>query len=214
MPSNLPYLAAPGSIKSCLEKIKTAATPERVTADFVSTILKIKGGTGRALIPYLKKIGFVAPDGAPTDLYKRFRNHSSAGAAAASAVKIGYKPLSAVNEFFYELGDKDLLALINQVTGAGAGDKVAKLTLATLLALRSFADFASAGEAAAASTETASLANKTSDTERVASNADESRPIGINLGYTINLHLPATSDPAVFNAIFKSLREHLLSSHE
>ncbi|MCP9487841.1 MAG: hypothetical protein MSC30_18535 [Gaiellaceae bacterium MAG52_C11] len=33
---------------------------------------------------------------------------------------------------------------------------------------------------------------------------------GINLGYTINLHLPATSDIAVFNAVFKSIREHLL----
>jgi hypothetical protein len=33
---------------------------------------------------------------------------------------------------------------------------------------------------------------------------------GLNLGYTINLHLPPTSDVAVFNAIFKSLREHLL----
>lgn len=32
----------------------------------------------------------------------------------------------------------------------------------------------------------------------------------MNLGYTINLNLPATSDIAVFNAIFKSLRENLL----
>jgi hypothetical protein len=32
----------------------------------------------------------------------------------------------------------------------------------------------------------------------------------LSLGYTINLNLPATSDIAVFNAIFKSLREHLL----
>ena len=32
----------------------------------------------------------------------------------------------------------------------------------------------------------------------------------LSIGYTINLHLPATSDIAVFNAIFKSLRENLL----
>jgi len=32
----------------------------------------------------------------------------------------------------------------------------------------------------------------------------------LGLSYTINLNLPATSDIAVFNAIFKSLREHLL----
>ena len=33
---------------------------------------------------------------------------------------------------------------------------------------------------------------------------------GINLSYTINLNLPATTDINVYNAIFKSLKEHLL----
>jgi hypothetical protein len=32
----------------------------------------------------------------------------------------------------------------------------------------------------------------------------------VNLSYTINLNLPATSDVAVFNAIFRSLQENLL----
>jgi hypothetical protein len=36
--------------------------------------------------------------------------------------------------------------------------------------------------------------------------------VGLNLSYTINLNLPATSDQAVFNAIFKSLKEHLISN--
>ena len=86
----LPYLASPGSIKTAFEKIRTAATPERVTGDFMNTKLQIKGGTGSALIPFLKKIGFVASDGAPTELYKRFRNPSIGGTAVAAAIKIGY----------------------------------------------------------------------------------------------------------------------------
>ena len=32
----------------------------------------------------------------------------------------------------------------------------------------------------------------------------------INLSYTINLNLPATTDIEVFNAIFKSLKQHLI----
>jgi hypothetical protein len=47
-----------------------------------------------------------------------------------------------------------------------------------------------------------------------ANNMASNRPVGVNLSYTINLNLPATSDQAVFNAIFKSLREHLLSHEE
>jgi hypothetical protein len=38
--------------------------------------------------------------------------------------------------------------------------------------------------------------------------------MGLSLSYTINLNLPATSDAAVFNAIFKSLKEHLLREED
>ena len=40
--------------------------------------------------------------------------------------------------------------------------------------------------------------------------ATDTQPVGIGLSYTINLNLPETSDIAVFNAIFKSLKENLL----
>jgi hypothetical protein len=38
------------------------------------------------------------------------------------------------------------------------------------------------------------------------------KKVNIGLNYTINLVLPKTDDPAVFNAIFKSLRENLLKN--
>ncbi len=141
MAVSFPYLASPGSIKVCLEKVKAAATPDRVTQDFITTKLQIKGGTGKALIPFLKKIGFVAPDGSPTDIYKRFRNHATAASAVNDSVKLGYKELGLINEYFYDLNDKDLLALIVQVTGVEAGNQVAKLTLSTLKILKAFANF-------------------------------------------------------------------------
>ena len=34
--------------------------------------------------------------------------------------------------------------------------------------------------------------------------------VELKVGYTINLNLPETTNPDVFNAIFKSLKEHLL----
>jgi hypothetical protein len=39
---------------------------------------------------------------------------------------------------------------------------------------------------------------------------DPTEEVKLNLAYTINLVLPKTDDVAVFNAIFKSLRENLL----
>lgn len=212
MESALPYLASPGSIKTALERIRQAATPDRVTRDFVTTKLGIKGGTGAALIPYLKKIGLVNSDGTPTEIYKQFRNSTTGSAAIASAIKLGYKKLAQVNEYFYELNDKDLQALIVQVAGTEAGAPVAKLTFSTLKALRAFADFEEAAEAGETRDDTSTAAAlRTGDRSE---GAIQSSKVGMNLSYTINLNLPATSDQAVFNAIFRSLREHLLSNAE
>ena len=74
MEKSLPYLVSPGSIKTALERIRPAAAPDRVTGDFITTKLSIKGGIGAALLPFLKKIGLANSDGSPTELYKQFRN--------------------------------------------------------------------------------------------------------------------------------------------
>jgi hypothetical protein len=208
---SLPYLVTPGSIKTGLERIKAAATPDRVTGDFVKTKLNIKGGTGDALIPFLKKIGFVAPDGSPTEIYRRYRNDATAGQAVAEAVRVGYKELEKSNEYFYDLDDKGLLSLIVQVTGAEVGSKVASLTMSTIKQLKQFADF-EYKSAAAASSPTESVSTGSQDS--VSQFKRSGNGIGLNLAYTINLNLPATSDQAVFNAIFRSLKENLLADND
>jgi len=207
---SLPYLVSPGSLKTALERIQSAATPDRVSKDFVSTKLQIKGGTGSALIPFLKKIGFVASDGAPTDLYKKFRNTATEKAAAAQAVKLGYGPLSEVNEYFYDLNEKDLMSLILQVTGAEKDNQVAKYTLSTFKNLKSFANF----ERNEKAEDTPLPANTNGEVHTISaesSRASSVAKVGMNLSYTINLNLPATTDQAVFNAIFRSLKENLIN---
>jgi Family of unknown function (DUF5343) len=213
MSASLPYLVSATSLKNALERIRTAATPERVTGDFVNAKLQLKGGSGSVMPPFLKKIGLVASDGTPTDLYKKFRNVASSGAAIAEAVKIGYKELALANEYFYDLSDKELLALILQVTGAAADSDPAKLTLRTIKTLKSFADFDS--KVQPESTMTFMPDSSTATQNQSGQNAiSTTSRVGLNLSYTINLNLPATSEQAVFNAIFRSLKEHLLSTDE
>ncbi|MET4296838.1 hypothetical protein ABIB06_007553 [Bradyrhizobium sp. LB8.2] len=86
----LPYVTATGNVEKALVGIKTAATPSKVTQDFVKTILKVPGGSGDQMTSYLKKIGFVNADSTPSDIYTRFRNSSTAAAAAAAALRHGY----------------------------------------------------------------------------------------------------------------------------
>lgn len=207
MPTNLPYLGTANSLKTALEKIQSAATPDRVTIDFVNNILQIKGGTGNSIIPYLKKIGLVSTDGSPTDLYKRYRNQTTGGAAIADAVRIGYKPLLEANEYFYSLNDADLKSLVVQVTGLDKENSVVKQVCATFRVLKAFATFDSDSDPA----ERPRADGPRTDLP-MSVQIPNNTGIGMNLSYTINLNLPATSDQAVFNAIFKSLKEHLLKN--
>ncbi len=114
--STLPYVTGHGNIKKTLEKIKTASTPPRFTQDFLATKLDMSGGSARPVIPFLKRTGFLGSDGVPTDLYKRFRNSAQSGAAAAEALRIGYKPLYEINEYVHSAKDAELKGLIVQVT--------------------------------------------------------------------------------------------------
>lgn len=203
----LPYVTATGNVEKALKGIKSAATPEVVSQDFVKTILGIKGGSGNQMTAYLKKIGFATADGTPTDLYKKFRNTTTEGWAAAQALKTGYAPLYARNEYMHKLSDDELRGLVLEETGAEQDSATVPLILACIKHLKKFAKW-----------DTTPVEEKLEKPNKGIAAIENSHPkapwttsqLGLNLGYTINLNLPATSDPAVFNAIFRALKEHLL----
>lgn len=201
MSAKLPYLAAAGTIDNAIAKIKAAATPPTFNNDFVHAKLQIKGGAGKALPPFFKKLGLVADNGAPTSLYKQLRNPATSGAAIVQAMKIGYRPLYEVNEYCHELSVKDLKGLILQVTGLEEGNESSKKMQSTFLRLKKYADFEAELEGGGEEEE-----------EREGRGEREERGDigGLNIGYTINLNLPATTNIEVFDAIFQSLRKNLL----
>lgn len=204
--SKIPYVTAYGNVNKALNNIKKAATPPRFTQDFLATKLALKGGSAKPLIPFLKRIGFLGSDGVPTDLYKKFRNSTESGAVAAVALKKGFAPIFEINEYAQDLKDKDLKGVIVQSTGLEESSSTVKAIMGSFNALKSFAKF---DEDIASELEEKKLP---SDDKSESSSQNANLIEGINLGYTINLHLPPTSDIAVFDAIFKSLKEHLMKS--
>lgn len=208
-------MTSPGNIPKTFNGIKSATVPDSVGLDFVKTILKIPGGSGNQMNSFLKKLGFADANGKPTEVYTKFRNPTSSGAAMAKAIRHGYAPLYLRNEYMHELSDSDLLGLIVEETGLAHDSNPVKLVHSSIKYLKDLADFSTS--AAVDSTperefEESKIPTANHGSERIERFAVQG--IGLNLGYTINLNLPATSDPAVFNAIFKSLKEHLLSSED
>ncbi|MGD0775169.1 MAG: DUF5343 domain-containing protein [Candidatus Solibacter sp.] len=212
--ANLPYVYGTGTLTTMLAKIKSAAVPPSFSQDFVGATLLMKGGTARTTMPFVKKMGLVADDGTPTELYKQFRNEKKSRAAIAQCMRILYAPLFAMNEKVYDLADNEVRGLIVEATGGEKDSQVTKLTLATFKVLKEMADF-SPSQSAVPETATGGVRKEQDETTNalVRRQSREFEPTigeGINLSYTINLNLPPTSDIEVFNAIFKSLKEHLL----
>lgn len=203
-----PFMNAYGTAAKILTKIKEAQTPDRFTQDFLSTKLGYPGGTARAFIPLAKRIGLLESDGRPTEIYKSFRNSSQSKVAMAAAIKKGYSQLYERNEYAHDLDKKKLEGLIVELTGLQQGHATVRAIVGTFESLKAFADF---NETEIKVNETKNKSKeKNSSSQHNDGNEDREDDLKLNLAYTINLVLPKSDDIAVFNAIFKSLREHLL----
>jgi hypothetical protein len=200
-----------GVITKTLDKIVQAATPIRFTQDFLATKLAIKGGNAKAVIPFLKRTGFLNSDGTPTNLYNQFRNDSLRSSAAASAVRYGFASLYEMNEYVHELKDADLKSLVVQATGMAPASSTVSSIVGSFKALKAYADFEGQEDTDShIAPETPERLQEAPIATPLKQLEQKHTGLDLKLGYTINLNLPATTDIAVYDAVFKSLKEHLL----
>lgn len=208
MAQNPPSMVTYGRIDHIVTKIKEAKTPERFTNDFLKEVIQAKGSNDRAFISLSKRCGLLNQDGSPTDRYKRLRSTTDtvSKAAMAEAIKQGYSEIYALNEYAHKISEKDLEGLVIQLTGDEKGSATVRNIVKTFLALKKHADFEVDVPDA---TSQVGADTATEEEQGVASGSAEDY-MQVGLSYQINLVLPKTDDIAVFNAIFKSLRENLL----
>jgi hypothetical protein len=196
-----------GLIGQILDRIKAAKTPPRFTQDFLDSKLGFSGGSAKAFIPLIKRLGLVGSDGVPSELYHKFRNPSSSKQAIADAMRNGYSDLYARNEYAHELSEDQLRGLVMEATGLDDEAGTLRAITKSFMELRRFADFETS-EASADDNQAVSVIETT--TSAPENGYAPTNSVGIGLSYTINLNLPETTDIAVFNAIFRSLKENLL----
>lgn len=212
MASKLPYMLSVGLIPKILEKVQNARRPERFTQDFLGTKLGHASGSAKPVIPLLKRMGFLGSDGAPTELYDQFRNPETQGAAVATGMRRAFGELYDRNEYVHDLSREKLTGLVVEVTGSAKDERSTKAIVGTFSALNDLADF----EADGPEMTTTSIQDDGSEPlvpiqpQAASSSPPSVDSVDLRVGYTINLNLPETSDPAVFDAIFSSLNKHLL----
>jgi hypothetical protein len=215
MPAQLPYMVSPGLIPKILTKIEEAKRPDRFTQDFLGTKLGHPSGSAKPIIPLLKRMGFLNSDGSPTVLYDQFRNSDTQGAAIAEGIRNAYAELFERNKYAGEMAKDKLKSLMMEVTGAAHDDRTLEMTLSTFTKLKELADFDADPKVPAPPGERNLVPAANGDGARLIPEAQqravaELESVGLNLAYTVNIVLPETTNPEVFNSIFKSLKENLL----
>ena len=214
----LPYLASPGVIPKIFARVREARRPDRFTQDFLETKLGHSGGSARAIIPLLKRMAFLSADGTPTGLYDKFRNPSTSAAAVAAGIRSAYAELFDRNQYASDLSREKLKNLILEMTGLEKDNTVANLMVSTFWTLKNEADFEAGLDDALDRSSGGVVVSEPPLEQRAEEPREQPRqhttgassPVDFRVGYTINLNLPETTNVEVFNAIFRSLNEHLL----
>ncbi|MCL1487917.1 MAG: DUF5343 domain-containing protein [Marinobacter sp.] len=209
--AQLPYMISASAVKKILEKIKEAPTPSKFTQNYLSTTLGFEGANDKAFISYAKSLDFIDAAGVPTSLYKQFRTPSLSGGALAKGLMQAYKPLYDRNERFYELSKAKFHELVCAETGLDHDNVTAKRITNTFLEAKKQADFTAIDGADDDSDYEETVGtDEQNQSEELPQTITQHHVGKLGLSYNINLILPNTDDPKVFNAIFKSLKENLL----
>jgi hypothetical protein len=204
------YLVTTKNLEGFLNAIKSAKAPERFTNTFL-TQLDYSSSNDRLFIGVLKGLGFLDETGVPTKRYFEFLDQGQSGTILADAIRDAYEDLFAVNKRANEMSVEDVRNKLRTLTQGQKSDKVVGLMANTFKALSELADWDA--PAAAVRPEVAVPKPPMAESEEVLAAGEtgsERGPIKpLQLHYNIQIHLPESRDPAVFDAIFQALRKHL-----
>lgn len=196
------YMTTVKNMKQIFAKIKSAGTPPKFTVEFLKSSLGFSSSSDRGIVPVLKHIKLLLDDGTPTDKYNGFRGPNGNG-VLAQAIRDAYSEVFLANENANNLSDKELKDLFSSLTGKG--DAVSQKMSTTFKTLCSIADFSVEQVPQQKTTDVNEdevvIPDTTTITERGAPS--------ISLRHDIHVHLPATSDVAVYKAIFRAINEEL-----
>ncbi len=197
--TNYHYMTSNNKISMIFDKIQSAAQPSKFTYE----VLKNMGFTSsndRGFINVLKNLQFLNAEGIPTSYYAYLRDPSKAKMIIANQIKEYYKELFSINVNMNSASEDEIKGAISRVTGKEVKD--VKRMYSTFKALCQYADFSNLY---AENEESIKEKNKQASMEQEI----ESIHVSPDFHYNIQIHLPATTDISVYNAIFKSIKENL-----
>ncbi|HXF49227.1 MAG TPA: DUF5343 domain-containing protein [Verrucomicrobiae bacterium] len=207
MPLMNSYLVTTKNLEAFFNAILSAKAPEVFSNRFLQQ-LEFKSTNDRLFIGLLKGLGFLDETSKPTARYFDFLDQTRSKVVLAEAISEAYDDLFQVNKKAHELSANEVKNKLKTLTQGQKSDLVLTLMANTFRALCDWADW-STTSATKPSVPTELDAKKTPKT-KVEIPDSSGKGTSPQLHYNIQIHLPESRDPAVYDAIFRSLREHLL----
>lgn len=206
MSAEIPYLVSSKRLGELFSQIQSAAVPDRFTFEFMKK-LGFASSNDRALPSLLKKLGFLDASGIPTQRYRTYRSKAEAPFVLAEGIRELYSELFSINENIHKESKETIKGAIARVSEAE--ERYVSLMTNTFVALCSFASFSARERPDESRPEMATPPTETNNAAMPPISAIPHAPHKLAFRYNIEIHLPATTEIAVYNAIFKSLKEHL-----
>jgi hypothetical protein len=210
------YTQKPGAIAAYFDAVLDAQPPDRFSIKFLEN-LGFTSTNDRLFIAILKELGFLNADGVPQQRYFDFMDRSQSRQVVAAGIRDAYSDLFAVNTKANELSATDVKNKLRTLYAGKKTDNVIDRIAKTFAALCEYADFTQAAATPPAPTkEGAEHEKKEAPPHRKSEAGIQQVGQAISLDslqYHINIVLPETRDQAVYDAIFRSLRDHLGTRH-
>lgn len=210
------YLVKISNLADFFNAIRSAKAPERFSSKFLKD-LEFTSSNDRLFLGVLKGLGFVDENGAPKQRYFDFLDQSISGRVLAEAIEEAYGDLFNLRRDAHKMEVADVKGKFRSLTQGQKSDNVINNMAATFKALCEQADWTHPKKKTGKKAKEKiphepgkeipdgwSHIDPAVDREEI-SNSDK-----LQLHYNIQIILPNSRDPAVFDALFSSLKRHLL----
>lgn len=216
------YTLKPNAVPAYFDAILAAQAPERFSLKFLEN-LGFTSTNDRLFIGILKDLGFLNRDGAPQTRYFEFLDRSRSRQVLAAGIREAFAGLFGINTRANELPTEEVKNKLRTLYAGKKTDLVISNISKTFRALCDYADFSEAPTNGNSNGNPDASAVQPSQPMQPEPASQDGRPAVTRDGqtsgrgkitvsglqYHINIVLPDTRDQAVYDAIFKSLREHL-----
>jgi DNA-binding transcriptional regulator GbsR (MarR family) len=204
------YLVTTKNFDAIFNALLSAKAPTTLSTSFLKT-LGFTSSNDSLYIRLFKDLGLIDSANVPTEKYYRFLDQAESKKVIAECIEEAYSDLFAINITAYELTESEIKNKLKTLTQGSKEDNILALIAKTFKTLCDYADWSKSKTTKQTQQEKKEVKVieqvKETQMEHFSGDKKTNKP---SLHYNIQIHLPETRDTAVYDAIFKSLKEHLL----